>query len=286
MTLPTFLGIGVPKAGTTWLHDLLTQHDDVCMPSRRKELHYLTRHWDRGLEWYEASFPSDTAASAVGEISPHYLYAAEAVERAAEMPSVHRLVLIVRDPVDRAVSHFRHRQRLDGDVGTFIEFLDAVPEATEWGRYATHLQPWLHRFDRSQLLVLVHELSVLDVDGTKLALAEHLEIDPDGFAPGSGESARNASAPPRFPRTHQAGVVTARWLRRHDADGLIHRARRSSAWRRLGDRRGPATGDHEIDPGVLADLRDRLTPEVEGLAAMTGLDLSVWPTSPDHASHR
>src|SRR2546427_8680745 len=77
MTLPTFLGIGVPRAGTTWLHTLLSGHPDAYLPTRRKEVRFFDRHFDRGVEWYEGFFspPEGTGGyRAIGEISPHYLY--------------------------------------------------------------------------------------------------------------------------------------------------------------------------------------------------------------------
>ena len=56
MTLPTFLGIGVQRAGTTWLHTLLNSHPDVYMPTHRKEIRFFDRYYERGLSWYEEFF--------------------------------------------------------------------------------------------------------------------------------------------------------------------------------------------------------------------------------------
>lgn len=49
---PTVIGIGVPRGGSTWLHNLLESHPDVAMPRQRKEIHYFDHNYDRGLEWY------------------------------------------------------------------------------------------------------------------------------------------------------------------------------------------------------------------------------------------
>ena len=54
MTLPTFLGIGVQRGGSTWLHTLLTSHPDVYLPTRRKEVRFFDRDYERGLKWYES----------------------------------------------------------------------------------------------------------------------------------------------------------------------------------------------------------------------------------------
>ena len=57
MTLPTFLGIGVLRGGTTWLHELLVSHPDVYVPARCKETYFFDLYYERGLEWYEGLFP-------------------------------------------------------------------------------------------------------------------------------------------------------------------------------------------------------------------------------------
>ena len=56
---PTFLGIGVNKAGTTWVADLLAAHPEVWMPTRRKEVRFFSHFYERGWPWYEAFFPPD-----------------------------------------------------------------------------------------------------------------------------------------------------------------------------------------------------------------------------------
>src|SRR6266508_2090579 len=106
MALPSFLGIGVPRAGTTWLYELLRTHPDVYVPLRRKELSYFDLHYNRGVEWYSKFFPPDHEVSrfrAVGEISPYYFYCPDCPARIADL-GIAKLVLKLRHPVDRAWS--------------------------------------------------------------------------------------------------------------------------------------------------------------------------------------
>ena len=65
MTLPTFVGIGVARGGTTWLHTLLSGHPEISMPTRRKEVRYFDRNHDRGLDWYESFFCPSAEADQV-----------------------------------------------------------------------------------------------------------------------------------------------------------------------------------------------------------------------------
>jgi len=67
--LPNFLGIGVPKAGSTWLYELLKSHPDIYVPPTRREVRFLTQVPERTLSWYEGFFPEDTSVyTAIGEV--------------------------------------------------------------------------------------------------------------------------------------------------------------------------------------------------------------------------
>ena len=91
--LPNFIGIGAPRCGSTWLHDLLQSHPEVYMPERRKEVYFFNTHYERGPEWYEGFFPADSEAGswrAVGEITPVYMYDPLVPARLASFSSVDR----------------------------------------------------------------------------------------------------------------------------------------------------------------------------------------------------
>src|SRR5688572_12330305 len=136
---PTFLVIGAQKAGTTWLSDMLRQHPAISMPDR-KELHFfdVQRDHDVELARYCANFDVLATTQAVGEATPNYLgvlvaLPPEVAERcdpatfgAAAHPGLNpdsaatiarllpgvQLVVVLRDPVARAVSSFRHQIRM------------------------------------------------------------------------------------------------------------------------------------------------------------------------------
>lgn len=182
MRPPTFLGIGVPRAGTTWLHNLLRTHPDVFV-SDEKEIHYFDNEYERGREWYETFFPLDSIEGVkhAGEFTPHYLFDERVPSRIQDDGAVEKLLLILRDPVDRAVSHYRWRILQDGYTGSFSKFLEDYPEATEWSRYAEPLQRFRDVFPRSDLLVLIHEEMFEDEIETAESVASFLGIEPDGF---------------------------------------------------------------------------------------------------------
>ncbi len=175
--LPDFLIIGAQKAGTTALYTYLRRHPAITGPSW-KEVSFFDRHYARGARWYRGNFPLRPRGRLVGEASPSYLFHPLAPKRvAALLPDV-RLIAILRNPVERAYSHYQHEVALGREVLAFEDALDAEPErlrgelermvadpayfSRAWwdhtyvgrGLYAEQLDRWLAVFPRDQLLVL------------------------------------------------------------------------------------------------------------------------------------
>lgn len=173
MTLPTFVGFGVARGGTTWLHTLLSGHRNVYMPTRRKEVRFFDRNYDRGLDWYETFFcPSaDAARYEAGEISPQYFYCEECPERIAAAIPAAKLLVILRHPVDRAYSHYGFVVQRRNFQGSFEEFLAMRPTVLDKGFYSRYLDRYLRSFDRDRILVLVFEQAVRDDDTARRALS-------------------------------------------------------------------------------------------------------------------
>jgi hypothetical protein len=154
--LPTFIVIGAMKCGTTSLYYYLREHSEVGMSDRKETDFFIKeRNYDRGREWYEARFSEGRAR---GECSPNYtkahLFPGVAQRMHNLVPDV-RLVYMVRDPIDRIISHY---------VGSTVQgretrpFCRAVTEGEQnnyvmTSRYGRQLKPYLDLFDDDQLLV-------------------------------------------------------------------------------------------------------------------------------------
>ena len=153
--LPTFIGIGAQRAGTTWAYNCLAQHPDVFMTDK-KELHFFYAHYDRGLEWYEAQFAAGGQAAARGEISPDYMYSREALSNIArDLPEV-RLFAILRNPVDRAISAYALRQERNEGV-SFGEACRRFPGLVRRGMYCEHLDAIYAFFPPDRVKVLLYD---------------------------------------------------------------------------------------------------------------------------------
>ncbi|MCZ7590576.1 MAG: sulfotransferase domain-containing protein [Gaiella sp.] len=178
--LPGFLVIGAQKAGTTALYAYLRWHPEITGPSW-KEVSFFDRHWWRGEAWYRGQFPLRAGERLVGEASPSYLFHPLAPARARSLLPDVRLVALLRNPVDRAYSHYQHEVALGREPLSFEAALAAEEERTRgeverlvadprafsrawWdhtyvarGRYAEQLERWLAVFPREQLLVVATE---------------------------------------------------------------------------------------------------------------------------------
>ena len=100
--LPDFLGLGVQKGGTTTLHTLLAAHPQLMLP-QKKELHFFTHRYWRGKRWYGRQFRAATPDQKCGEITPYYLFHSLVPERIQRCCPKVRLIVLLRDPVERAL---------------------------------------------------------------------------------------------------------------------------------------------------------------------------------------
>jgi hypothetical protein len=187
--LPDFLIIGAEKCGTTALYNALAAHPDVHK-ARRKEPHFFDYHYARGETWYRAWFPFVWVRALgrrrrgrflTGEASPDYIFHPHAAARARRLLPDAKLIAILRDPVERAFSHYQQQVRKGRDPLSFEEAIAREPERVDdglarmqrdetlalesvtrfsylaRGRYAEQLERWLACYPRERLLVLRSE---------------------------------------------------------------------------------------------------------------------------------
>lgn len=315
--LPNFIGIGAQKCASTWLYDVLRDHPEVTL-STTKELDFFSCHYDRGLNWYRQRFPVRAGGRVRGEISPSYFHDPQVPARVqAHLPGV-RIIVALRDPVERALSHHRHALRLGdlalpppsgsgglrgpgagpgtglgaGSAGGLLSFeqaLAANPMYLEQGRYATHLRRWQAHHSADHLLVLFTEDIQAAPQAVVRRLYRFLDIA-EQHRPPALRQASNAShvlASPRLERWRQG---LNRGAGRLGLGGLWEGLAQAGA-RRLYHRlnRRPVSGRMAPPrPETLQHLRQHFAPEVRELARLTGRNLDHWlpAATPDAGATR
>lgn len=212
--LPDFVIIGAQRCGTTSLFNYLTQHSDVA-PSCPKEVHYFTLYYDRGESWYRSHFPlarqKDAArrsgrSFAAGEATPYCLMHPHAPRRAADTIPEARLIVLLRNPVDRAYSHYHYEVEMGAETLSFEAALEAEEARISGeyrklledehyrsfnyqhytyltrGRYAEQLERWFACYRREQILVLKSEDLHRDPRGTLDTVTAFLELPAGDFS--------------------------------------------------------------------------------------------------------
>ncbi|WP_408639105.1 sulfotransferase family protein [Nocardiopsis endophytica] len=134
--LPDFLIVGAQRCGTTTLYKALMQHPQVFGPTLRKGVHFFDTAYGRGTDWYRSRFPlrrtvraaAGGAGGVVGESSPYYLFHPLCAERiAADLPEA-KVVVMLRDPVERAHSAHSHESARGYETEPFERALDLEAE--------------------------------------------------------------------------------------------------------------------------------------------------------------
>ena len=177
--LPNFLIIGAQRGGTTSLHEDLCKHELVAKPLS-KEVQFFTLNHEHGERWYRSHFPRLEPGQQTFESSPYYLFHPAAPARVAAMLPDAKFLVLLRDPVARAYSHYLHSCAVGVEQLSFDEAIDAEetrltqaeslgldsPEGVRIhrnfsyksrGMYSEQLSRWFSHVPRSQLLILKSE---------------------------------------------------------------------------------------------------------------------------------
>jgi len=274
MTLPNFLILGAAKAATTSLYHYLAQHSDVYM-SPLKEPRFFSSEGPevaepviRTRQAYERLFDAVTSERAIGEASPQYLNDPAAPGRiSADLPNA-RLIVSLRDPVDRAYSSYLGR--LCG--GTERRDVDqALRRGTYYvntSMYHASLSRYFERFDRRRIKVILFDDVVVDASGVIQDLCAFLEIETDFDVDVSAKHA--AAAAPRSIAANAVFRNVVEAVRRVIPDSMLNTGlagRVQQMFLRAPDPLPPA-----IRERLLAEFGD----DVRRTESLIGRSLSHW----------
>lgn len=176
------------RSGTTALNSYLREHPDIVVSST-KEVHYFDSFYDRGIQWYRDQFPDSESADAVGEATPNYMFSTTALDRIKEtLPGV-KLIVMLRNPIDRAYSHYWHDRARGKTSGEFAEVVereldDSDPQLTyiRRGRYRAQIEDILERFPATALHVEIFEEMVERPEDIFSSVCRFVDVD-DSFRP-------------------------------------------------------------------------------------------------------
>lgn len=176
-TMPSFIIIGAQKGGTSSLYKYLIQHPQINHPLQ-KEVHFFDANFERGVNWYRSCFPLQVENFVTGEASPSYIFHPHVPKRIAEITPSIKLIVLLRNPVDRAYSHYKDHIRkqkenlsfeaaIEKEMGLSNVQLNKMIEDEKYfgesyfhysylrrGMYIDQLSRWFNFFPKEQILIL------------------------------------------------------------------------------------------------------------------------------------
>lgn len=224
--LPRGFIIGAMRSGTSALARAVAAHPDLYL-APNKEIHFWDAYHARGVGWYEGQFAGMSAERMACDASP-FMYDHEALDRLAGHIPDARLVAIIRNPVDRAYSHYWHNRRRDREPLSFEDAVASEAERTAGAvpprrrmehpednryqylyrgrsRYAEHLGHAEARFSREQILVIRNEELRNAPDVTVARVLRHFGLDPDRARAVARPAPRTPSLARRLKRRLRGG---------------------------------------------------------------------------------
>jgi hypothetical protein len=276
---PNLFIIGAMKAGTTSLHDYLREHPSIFMSEPKEPGFFVPelKEYPRDEAWYLSLFAEAGDATWVGESSTHYtklpLYQGVA-QRIRDYSPDAKLIYIMRDPVDRSMSHYWHRVNKREEWRDLMSALRADNQYVSFSDYRMQLEPYFDLFGRDRVLTLSFERMLSNPEATSQRCFDWLGLEPAG--------------PREFPRANVRPEQTYRLRGR----GLLHRFSHSSLWSRLSPlvparvkRMGRGLAEGQVDPAsesveeARAYLHEKLHPRVVDLEQWLGEKFPEWSTA-------
>lgn len=271
--LPNFLIVGAMKSGTTALAAYLRAHPEVFM-SRPKEIHFFDFNYAKGLDWYKQHFADSHGARAIGEATVSYMADHEIVDRLARCVPHARLVAILRNPVDRAYSHYWFNRARGWEHLEFSKAIEAEASRIERAdlqtrlrysyvgrsRYYPQISYLCNRYPRQSLHVELFEDLRDRPHETFRRVCDFLSVNSEVIPDNLGNRIR----PFTEYRSYRLRQMTKRyplWLRR--VVGRLNVRRRSYP---------------VLDPSLRQDLSTLFDSDNADLEAWLGRGLGVWRT--------
>jgi len=295
--LPNFLVVGAGRSGTTSLHHYLRQHPDIYLPEAKSPSYFychglppsrdplherVTRdYYVRDTAAYEAVFDGVQAESAIGEVSPAYLASMQAIAHIAEKIPKARIVVILRNPVERFYARYVARHRDGLELRSSVEALLVEERQLPWirdeavGTYLSagfcspFIEAYMERFPQEQLHLTFFDDLQADAARYMRSLYEFLGVNPDFNVNVSqrqnvsGGDIRNPLLRSMWTKSVASRLVVRPYVPKALRDLVFRRITRSTVYRPL-------------NSGTRLELAGIYRTEVEKLQTMTGRNLAHW----------
>lgn len=200
------------KSGSNTLYNYLDEHPDIFMSKRPlKEPRYFVKemNWSKGEEWYLSLFEAATSESILGEASQHYSWQPHYTgvpERIAEFSPEARILYIMRDPIERTISHYWWDVQWSGEGRDMLSAIQSMKHFIDVSHYAMQLKPYIELFGRDRVMAITVEELTQNTVETLQNIFRWLEVDAS-FVPATLNRRDNVS-PEKVKKTMGSGVFS------------------------------------------------------------------------------
>ena len=289
-----FIVVGAEKSGTTWLAEMLWQHPGIFVP-RQKELHYFNRQLDEAPEienynfnkpvgWYLRFYEEAPPGVKMGECCPAYLWDAAAPQRIHDFNPLVKIVMILRNPVERFLSAYRYlAQRGVVTTSDFHVVLQRHRELLlDRGAYHPQVRRYLDLFPPGQVRVYWFDDLRREASSMLLDIEAFIGVEP--FVPENVNEEINVTQEPRSPWVSRMLARVKRFTRKYRLSVLIELARSLGAaewftnmrdWNKQAKKpsKPPVVDTSSIDRQW---LYDHYREDIEQLERLLQVDLTSW----------
>jgi hypothetical protein len=278
--LPTVMVVGPMKSGTTWLYRYLHARGDICLPRGVKETFFFDYRWNKPQRWYRSHFRhyDPLRHKQIVEVAPTYFASHNVPQRIRALCGDVPIIITLRDPIERAWSHYLHLRSKGYTNAALREAAEAFPTVITASQYVDRLREWQAVFGKQQLHVLLHDELQTRADHFAAQACRALNLRFTGV-PSSCLGPSNAASLAPTHRLAKAGRLAADRLRDYRLYPLLEGAKRlglkqiffgSSKRRTLP---APSTDDR-------AYLAEQLLPQLPTLEQMLYRSLDEWKRTP------
>jgi len=260
---PTFMMVGCQRCGTTWTDAALRNHPEIYLPNQ-KQSYFFDRNYDKGIEWYLGRFQDAKEGELVGEIATGYCLIDAVPLMHKHFPEI-KLMMVMRNPIDRAYSNYQARKVEQGWT-SFADALEREPDLLTRGEYIDQIECLLRHYDSEQILFLLYDDLYQDDRAYLMSILEFLGVNASIESNLYGQR-KNAAMFPRLRKVlHCCGLKpVVNWISRSSIGDAIRRQRK---------RKGKSYS--MMDMETMSILNAHFKPFNERLADFLNRDLSQW----------
>ena len=225
--LPDVIFIGPLKTATSYIYDYYLHHPNVATSEPVKELYYYDEHYEQGVDWYLKHFSLKSEHQCMIDVSPSYLIDKVALERIKKDNPNAKIIMTLRDPMERFSSHVKHHIRHGYPYSGFNDLLKDHPRVVQGSQYEEYVDQWIEAFGEDN----VHVLDYRELTQDSAAFMKKIcgIIDVPFNEDYQFEHKVNAAGTARSPLLMRGIHIVMRFLIRSGLSGVIDFVKRTGA---------------------------------------------------------